>query len=95
MGALSNKGGRGHKNREEIGAGAIFNFLAASPLVLARFAREFRGPRPAASPLVRPARQNRDATQAIKLTLTLTLTLTLGVTLTLVLATPCFSFALN
>ena len=41
---LSNKGGRGQKNREEIGAGAIvFIFLAASPLVLARFAREFRG----------------------------------------------------
>ena len=38
---LSNKGGRGQKNREEIGAGVLF--LAASPLVLARFAREFRG----------------------------------------------------
>ena len=40
LGALSNKGGRGQRNREEIGAEAIF--LAASPLVLARFAREFR-----------------------------------------------------
>ena len=43
---LSNKGERGQKNREEIGAGATdFIFLAASPLV-------------------RPARQNRHATQA-------------------------------
>ena len=41
LGALSNKGGRGQRNREEIGAGVIF--LAASPLVLARFARKFRG----------------------------------------------------
>ena len=38
LGALSNKGGRGQRNREEIGAGA--------------------------RPLVRPARQNRHATQA-------------------------------
>ena len=37
LGALSNKGGRGQRNREEIGAEASF------PLVLARFAREFRG----------------------------------------------------
>ena len=51
LGGLSNEDGRGHKNRAEIGAGAIFIFLAASPLV-------------------RPARQNRCATQAIKLTLT-------------------------
>ena len=35
-------------------------FLAASPLVLARFAREFF----VATPLLRPARQNRHATQA-------------------------------
>ena len=42
LGALSNKGGRGQRNREEIGA-EVFIFLAASPLVLARFAREFRG----------------------------------------------------
>ena len=41
LGALSNKGGRGQRNREEIGAGVIF--LTASPLVLARLAREFRG----------------------------------------------------
>ena len=43
MGALSNKGRRGQRNREEIGVGATF--LAASTLV-------------------RPARQNRHATQA-------------------------------
>ena len=36
-------------------------FLAASPLVLARFAREFF----VATPLLRPARQNRHATQAM------------------------------
>ena len=45
LGALSNKGGREQRNREEIGAGAVFIFFAASPLV-------------------RPARQNRHATQA-------------------------------
>ena len=39
MGVLSNEGGRGQRNREEIGVG---------------------------SPLVRPARQNRRATQAIE-----------------------------
>ena len=50
MGALSNKGGRAQRNREEIGAGVII-FIAASPLV-------------------RPARQNRHATQA-KLSMTL------------------------
>ena len=55
LGELSNKGGRGQRNREEIGAGA-----GASPLVLARFAREFF----VATPLLRPARQNRHATQA-------------------------------
>ena len=44
LGALSNKGGRGQRNCEEIGAEAtVFIFLAALPLVLARFAREFRG----------------------------------------------------
>ena len=44
---LRNKGGRGQRNHEEIGAGAtVFIFLAAAPLV-------------------RPARQNRHATQAI------------------------------
>ena len=57
LGELSNKGGRGQRNREEIGAGA-----AALPLVLARFAREFF----VATPLLRPARQNRHATQAIE-----------------------------
>ena len=46
MGALNNKGGRGQRNCEEIGAGATF--LAASPLVRERFARVF-----AASPLSR------------------------------------------
>ena len=43
---LSNKSGRGQRNREEIGAGATEKcFLAASPLV-------------------RPTRQTRHATQA-------------------------------
>ena len=42
VGRVSNKGGRGQRNREEIGAGATF----------------------AAMPLLRPARQNRHATQA-------------------------------
>ena len=48
LGALSNKGGRGQRNREEIGAEAtwVFIFLAATRLL-------------------RPARQNRHATQAI------------------------------
>ena len=33
LGALNNKGGRGQRNREEIGAGAAWSFfLAASPL---------------------------------------------------------------
>ena len=58
MGELSDKGRRGQRNREEIGAGVIF--LAASPLVLARFAREFF----VDTPPLRPARQNRHATQA-------------------------------
>ena len=42
LGALSNKGRRGQRNREEIGAGAtlVFIFLAASPLV--RQARQNR-----------------------------------------------------
>ena len=62
LGELSNKGGRGQRNSEEIGAGAVFIFLAALPLVLARFAREFF----VATPLLRPARQNRHATQAIE-----------------------------
>ena len=43
LGPLSNKGGRGQRNREEIGAEAtcnlVFIFLAASPLVLAPRAR--------------------------------------------------------
>ena len=41
----------------------VLLFLAASPLVLARFARISRVRR-SCSPLVRPARQNRHATQA-------------------------------
>ena len=52
LGELSNKGGRGQRNREEIGAGATFS---------RGFAREFF----VATPLLRPARQNRHATQAI------------------------------
>ena len=42
LGALSNKGGRGQRNCEEIGF-YFFTFLAALPLVLVRFACEFRG----------------------------------------------------
>ena len=42
LGALSNKGGRGQRNREEIGF-YFFTFLAALPLVLVRFSCEFRG----------------------------------------------------
>ena len=60
LGALSNVGGRGRRNREEIGAGATFSrgFAARSRALRARISR------PAASSLVRPARQNRHATQA-------------------------------
>ena len=46
---------KGHESGQ-----AVFIFLAASPLVLSRFAREFF----VATPLLRPARQNRHATQA-------------------------------
>ena len=46
---------KGHESGQ-----AVFIFLAASPLVLAGFAREFF----VATPLQRPARQNRHATQA-------------------------------
>ena len=60
LGELSDKGRRGQRNREEIRAGATFLFLAASPLVLARFALEFF----VDTPPLRPARQNRHATQA-------------------------------
>ena len=59
LGALSNKGGRGQRNCEETGAEATF-FLAASPLVLARFARISQLRRS----LLRPAQQNCHATQA-------------------------------
>ena len=44
LGALTNKGGRGQRNREEIGAGATY-FLAGSPLV--RPARQNRHARQA------------------------------------------------
>ena len=46
---------KGHESGQ-----AVFIFLAASPLVLSRFAREFF----VATPLLRPARQNHHATQA-------------------------------
>ena len=52
MGALSNKGGRGQRNRDEIGAAL---------LVLALFAREFRGFATRA-----PGLTNRHAMQATK-----------------------------
>ena len=59
LGALSNKGGRGQRNREEIGAEATWTSplrRSFSPASRANFA---------AAPLLRPARQNRHATQAI------------------------------
>ena len=59
LGALSNKGGRGQRNREEIGAEATWT----SPLHRS-FSRASRA-NFAAAPLLRPARQNRHATQAI------------------------------
>ena len=64
---LSNKGGRGQKNREEIGAGAteIPRFFFFSRLRRS-FSRASRA-NFAATPLVCPARQNRHATQAISL----------------------------
>ena len=61
LGALSNKGGRGQRNREEIGAEAIW-FLFFSRLRRS-FSRASRA-NFAATPLLRPARQNRHATQA-------------------------------
>ena len=67
LGALSNKGGRGQRNREEIGAEATFyfsrGFAARSRALRARISLLRR------SPLLRPARQNRHATQAITLLL--------------------------
>ena len=60
-GALSNKGGRGQRNRKEIGAGATW-FLFFSRLRRS-FSRASRA-NFAATPLLRPARQNRHATQA-------------------------------
>ena len=62
MGALSNKGGRGQRNREEIGAEATYfsrGFAARSRALRARISLLRR------SPLLRPTRQNRHATQAI------------------------------
>ena len=61
LGALSNKGGRGQRNREEIGAEAIW-FLFFSRLRRS-FSRASRA-NFAATPVLRPARQNRHATQA-------------------------------
>ena len=61
LGALSNKGRRGQRNREEIGAEATW-FLFFSRLRLS-FSRASRA-NFAATPLLRPARQNRHATQA-------------------------------
>ena len=61
LGALSNKGGRGQRNREEIGAEATW-FLFFSRLRRS-FSRASRA-NFAATPLLRPARQNRHATQA-------------------------------
>ena len=67
MGALSNKGGRGQRNREEIGAEAAwFSFFSR---LRRSFSRDSRA-NSAATPLLRPARQlsapnqNRHATQA-------------------------------
>ena len=57
---------KGHESGQ-----AVFIFLAASPLVLARFAREFF----VATPLLRPARQNRHATQANKIPVNFSLSL--------------------
>ena len=61
LGALSNKGGRGQRNREEIGVEATYfsrGFAARSRALRANFA---------ATPLLRPAQQNRHATQASKM----------------------------
>ena len=57
LGALSNKGGRGQRNREEGAEATYFSrgFGARSRALRANFA---------ATPLLRPARQNRHATQA-------------------------------
>ena len=59
LGALSNKGGREQRNREEIGGGS--NFFTQLRRSFPRASRRIL--RPAASPLVRPARQNRHNTQ--------------------------------
>ena len=60
LGMLSNKGRQGKRNREEIGAGAASwlcrSFLRASRMNFV------------ASPLMRPAQQNRHATQATVVT---------------------------
>ena len=56
LGALSNKGGRGQRNREEIGAEATWKTRRSfSHASRANFA---------ATPLLRPAQQNPHATQA-------------------------------
>ena len=61
LGELSNKGGRGQRNCEEIGAGAtVFFFFSRLRRSYSRASRaNFE-----ATPLLRPARQNRHATQA-------------------------------
>ena len=53
--ALSNKGGRGRRNREEIGAEATYFSRGFAARSRANFA---------ATLLLRPAQQNRHATQA-------------------------------
>ena len=63
LGALSNKGGREQRNREEIGAEATW-FLFFSRLRRS-FSRASRA-NFVATPLLRPARQNRHATQATR-----------------------------
>ena len=49
VGRTKYKGGRGQRNREEIGAGAII-FLTASPLVRGRFGRVFAASRLSRAP---------------------------------------------
>ena len=56
LGALSNKGGRKQRNREEIPGGSNLFFSRLLAASRANFA---------ATPLLRPARQNRHATQAM------------------------------
>ena len=67
LGKLSNKGGRGQRNREEIGARATWKTACTDGGLfwVGPYASVFsRGL--AATPLVCPARQNRHATQATR-----------------------------